>query len=363
MKKLYYEKLHHINHGHTGLITSVAFSPDGMMLATCGLDGKFCVWGWRTGQLLFAFLSKGPVSILCCTWDLTRNDRAICGLGDGTIAEYSFGNVQGIAAVVGFRAHQHSVEKLALSQKYLASGAQEELRIWKQTTDKWMLESHLPQPKTSTTDIVTVTSLNWLINGRSEEELIVTYMYHGIVIYKSSDWTISRVFKHERPLCDARLSFDHKLFVVSKPGDGLEVYEVQSDFTRATHAFKSTSSTSAKYPLPVCFAHGGLAVLLGDYENGATLWDVTSGLLHQYLSISAHARTTCLDAFVKITEGSGSDDQFAIAIGYVLPDNTAGVVMHTIKSPGPLKKLPTPRITRISYIASVSSYSKCSQSC
>ncbi len=87
--------------------------------------------------------------------------------------------------------------------------------------------------------------------------------------------------------CDAAISCDNKRLAVSRPGDGCEVYEINSGFTSAIRVFKSASSDSQKYPLPVRFAHNGRAVLMGGYEDVVTLWDVSSGLLHQSIPVQS----------------------------------------------------------------------------
>lgn len=100
-----YEELCRLKSEHTEPVASVAFSPDGSLLATCGLDGKLCVWNWASNKLLFRFVSKSNTAILCCQWRQERNDQIICGLGDGTIAEHSFRAFQvSMAYVVLFSA-------------------------------------------------------------------------------------------------------------------------------------------------------------------------------------------------------------------------------------------------------------------
>ncbi|HEU5380305.1 MAG TPA: hypothetical protein VFV38_33185 [Ktedonobacteraceae bacterium] len=51
-------------HAHQGVITALAWSPDGQMLASGGQDGMVRVWRADTGALLFTFQHDEPVQRL-----------------------------------------------------------------------------------------------------------------------------------------------------------------------------------------------------------------------------------------------------------------------------------------------------------
>ena len=124
-------------------IAVVAFSANGQLLASGGIDGRICVWEVRRGKLLYVF--SGKSAVLSLLWLESSNDRLVCGMADGTIAALaiftvcvvfhsrprSFLNIlKDLIRLDGFWAHQFPVERLAISGSYLASGAHEEVKIW-----------------------------------------------------------------------------------------------------------------------------------------------------------------------------------------------------------------------------------------
>lgn len=70
--------------GHADGIATVAFSPNGLLLASGGMDGRVCIWSTRTYKLLYVFHGKSPV--LSLLWLEASNEDLVCGMEDGTIA-------------------------------------------------------------------------------------------------------------------------------------------------------------------------------------------------------------------------------------------------------------------------------------
>lgn len=59
-----------VPHAHQGAVTVLAFSPDGLFLASGGLDGLVLVWEMETGHLLHSFQHGFPVEHL--QWSSTQ---------------------------------------------------------------------------------------------------------------------------------------------------------------------------------------------------------------------------------------------------------------------------------------------------
>lgn len=67
---------------HSDTIACVAFSEDGKLLASAGLDGNLCVWSLKTGLLYYQYFTGHAV--LSIVW--ADFERILCGLKDGSIA-------------------------------------------------------------------------------------------------------------------------------------------------------------------------------------------------------------------------------------------------------------------------------------
>ena len=78
--------------GHSDAVAAVAFSPNGLLLASGGLDGRVCVWDVRSSKLLYAF--SGKSAVLSLLWLEISNENLVCGMADGTIASLAISRVR-----------------------------------------------------------------------------------------------------------------------------------------------------------------------------------------------------------------------------------------------------------------------------
>jgi WD40 repeat protein len=107
---------------HETLVLSVAYSPDGALIATGTADGVVCLWDWqnRPSALRQSYCGKhGPV------WSVLFNPKdasLACGYQDGTIIQWSQGGQQ-LQEFSGL--HEGPVLSLSFNKEgtLLASGA------------------------------------------------------------------------------------------------------------------------------------------------------------------------------------------------------------------------------------------------
>ena len=102
---LQYQDYLRLANGHTRGITKVAFSPNGVFIATAGLDGRVCVWNAQTGELGYVF--SGTTEVLSLIWAPPRDDIMICGLADGTLACLNIGDVCIVHAFLAMLYNSH----------------------------------------------------------------------------------------------------------------------------------------------------------------------------------------------------------------------------------------------------------------
>lgn len=83
---LKYQQYLHLLHskGHSDTVTSIAFSPSGLLLASGSLDGRVCVWDINTSKLRYVF--SGKSAVLSILWAPPGDCHVVCGMENGTIA-------------------------------------------------------------------------------------------------------------------------------------------------------------------------------------------------------------------------------------------------------------------------------------
>lgn len=119
--------------GHTDSVVEVQFSPDGQLLASCGLDALLKLWDLQ-GNLVHTL--EGPTgSIDCCAWH-PRGPGIVAGGGDGSA--WLWETKKGDCVAV-FSGHADAVTCVAFSsdgKRVVTGSADCTVRIWDPKTGK-----------------------------------------------------------------------------------------------------------------------------------------------------------------------------------------------------------------------------------
>ncbi|TFK83033.1 WD40 repeat-like protein [Polyporus arcularius HHB13444] len=285
---LQYQPLARLLHpeGHSDGVSTVCFSPNGLLLASGGMDGRVCVWSMCSNKLLYVFSGRSPV--LSLAWLAASNDKLVCGMEDGTIASLTLAT--DVIRLNGFLAHRFPVERLAICGTQLASGAHKEVKVWARTANGdfkdptlsgfWAQTLELDAPPRSSYTSgreVRVTSLHWTAAPKCPSVLIVTYLSHGIVAYDARTWNRIRATPVPGYIADASLSTDGKFLVTSNMLTGFELFHMKAP-AEVEPLFSFKQDVTARRPIPVRFVHGDHAIIGGTSHSQVNVWDVVSRL-------------------------------------------------------------------------------------
>jgi WD40 repeat protein/uncharacterized caspase-like protein len=319
-----------VQRGHADLITALAFSPDGKILASGGTDTTVKLWETASGQELrtlsghlnqvdaVAFspdgktLASGSADDTVKLWDVANGQELrtlsghssfvhavafspdgrtlVSGSRDGTVKLWDIASGRELRTLTG---HSSAVEAVAFSPngKTLASGSKDDtVKLWDIASGNELrtLHSGWVNAVTFSPDGRTLASGSW--DG--------TVMLWDI----ASGQELRTVSRHSSPVISVIFSHDGKKLASGSWDDTAKVWEVASGQELSTLTGHSTSADR------VAFSPDGKTFAAGSHGGTAKLWDIASG--QELLTLTGHSDGVLSVAFSpdqRILSSGGED--------------------------------------------------------
>ncbi|KAJ2991954.1 hypothetical protein NUW54_g8058 [Trametes sanguinea] len=330
---LKYKEYARLKRGLDGGVSAVAFSPDATYIAVAGTFDN-TVYLWRVAERKLVETYKGSSPYLSMRWLPGRTDELLCGSRGGCVDHLKLTHVsfsptpidvyeqsQGALTVKGFRAHERPVECLAVSSSLLATGAQCEVTVWKDLHGgAYRRLIDLPPPPRSSHNEdseVLATGIHWTKSRKYSSLLLVSYMFHGIVIYDASTWNSVRYIPTPGLVAGSSVTPDGSLFAVSNVMTGFDVYDMDT----TTCVGGCPNEAGALRAVPVLFVHEGHALFGGSTAGRVHLWNVNSRRIHQTFHLGAEDQVLAIDAHYNRVR-----DRFLLAAGVSNGGNSRVVI-------------------------------------
>ena len=243
--------------GHTDLVWSVAFRPNGKMLASGSWDQTVRLWNVNTGRLLHT-LTGHTNEVLNVTFSPDGQTLASASW-DGTIHLWNPNNGKRKRTLTE---HRGGVTSVAFSPdgETLASGsADQTIRLW--NTRTWKLEMTL----TGHTDVVEIVAFSpngkTLVSGSADQTIRLWNPQNG-----KAKITLT---EHTAPVNTLALSPDGQTFASGGRDRTIRLWDTQ------TGKHKTTLAADTDWVNPVAFSPDGETLLIGGH--GISIWDTQTG--------------------------------------------------------------------------------------
>ncbi|KAL7280514.1 hypothetical protein ACG7TL_005446 [Trametes sanguinea] len=265
------------------------------------------------------------VPILSLVWLPKTGNILLCGAQDGSIASLKIG--QDFVDATGGWAHWCPVERLAVEDAHagrVASGAHDELYIWAVGQGEWARLAALPRPTdtlTSKDRNVIVTSIHWM---STEQTLLATYMFHGVVLYDTASWSIICAFNVNGVIADASLRPGDTEIALSNASLGFDIYSLKS----GSPQYFLPTEVKHRRAIPVLFNHGGNTLVGGSTTGEVFVWEINTRRRHQTLHLLDHMILTIAAYY------DHRRDRFLIATGAIGENNDPHVMLWKAEETG-----------------------------
>ena len=251
--------------GHSDVIKSVAFSPDGQRILTCSGDRTAKVWDAASGRQLLTLTghSEGVTSVASSP----DGQRIATGSLDRTAKVWDAASGR---EVLTFRGHNHWIESLALSpdgQRIVTGADDQTAKVWEAVSGRelFTLKGYSWGPVSFSGDgqrIVTVvgdrTAKVWQWEAASGRALSVREL---LPLQGNGDGIQSWAF-----------SRDGRRVVTGSSDNTAKLWDVASGRELFTYKGHNSSIKS------VAFSPDGQRIVTGSSDNTANVWEVAGGV-------------------------------------------------------------------------------------
>jgi len=240
--------------GHTDLVNSAAISLDDQLIATGSMDHKVKLWSAKTGELMHTFTEKDAVNSV----SFSPNGKVLAsGTNDATVELWDVDSGKSLKILLGHIYGFMSVHFSPDGRFLLAGCGDGSLWEWNVANDEL---KHRLQGQTYAVNAVAFSPDNKLIiTGGTDRTARLWDLQTGQAV---------RTFDpHVMPVAALAFSPDGKQFATA--GDSTRLWNVVSGDMTKDLATEATGS--------VAYSPDGRSVLTSYWQNGAKIWDVSSG--------------------------------------------------------------------------------------
>ena len=278
--------------GHSNVMSSIAYSPDGNFIVTGGYDGKVKVWNVNSGfcTLTFSEHTSGVTAI-----HFSRNKKFFMTASlDGTVRAFDMVRYRNFKTLTGPKLVQFSCVAVDYSGELVAAGAQDvfDIHLWSLKFGKILevLTGH--EGPVSSLDFSPVPTSSMLVSGAWDHTIKIWNCLETSEDYENVDMMSDVVCIAFKPNGEevAVATLNCNIVVLNaKSGQQLYSIECKKDVGLSvgdSDAISAKKNLETKYFTSITYSADGECILAGGKSKYVCIYHVRQGLLLKKFEIT-----------------------------------------------------------------------------